>query len=167
MTTGVTVRVPRALAAYACERSLRCCQRPVRAPCDDGEAARIAEALVARGADALAATVPRRRELIDGGPVFAQGDDGACCHLVREEAGAACAIHAAGGLGALAAACRNFPRWVARAPDGVVEVAFALTCPTAARLVCEDARPFAWVEVADAAAWPYAPTRARRRRRWR
>lgn len=159
MTAGASVvRVPRALARYACERSLRCCQRPVRVPCEEAEAARVAGALRARGAEALAATVLARREVVDGGLVIAQGDDGVCAHLARDDGGGACAIHLAGGLGALTAGCRNYPRWVARAPDGALEVAFALTCPTAARLVCADARPFAWVEAEEAEAWPFGPT---------
>lgn len=79
-----------------------------------------------------------------------------CVHL-RHEPGR-CALHEAGGLDALGTACRNYPRLVTRLPDGALEVAFNLNCPTASRLLVADPRPLAMVEL-DAARFPFPPSR--------
>ena len=56
-----------------------------------------------------------------------------------------CALHKAGGLGALPMQCRNFPRSVVDTDAGV-EVAFHLDCPTVSRYVASEPAPFRWVE---------------------
>lgn len=151
-----TVRLPRALAAYRCGRSMACCALPWKATVGDGEPARIAAALDGDTAGQTAKT-QFLASLIGGdrGGVLRQ-PNGTCA--LADTAEKSCHLHRAGGLDAMPLGCRNFPRSVAQTPDGV-EVAFTLACPTAAAMVAADRQPFAF-HVAAASAHPYPPVRA-------
>lgn len=137
------VRVPRALRDYRCERTLMCCREPYAAPVSTAEEAVLRAALPDGGAG-----------LVLAGRAIAK-PYGSCAHLIEstQRDRRACALHVAVGLAALPAGCRNFPRLVEQVGDGV-EVAFSLSCPTAARLVAEDPSALEMVSV-DAAAWPW------------
>lgn len=152
-----TVRLPAAFLNYACERSLVCCQEPVRAPCSPEEEARIARRLASTEAGRAHLPILHAGFQDSGGTrVFAQhAGHGRCVHLLAD-AGAerepGCALHLLGGLDALSAACRNYPRAIAGLPleDGAgvaLEVLFLLACPTAAGMLVRDPSPFRFVEV--------------------
>jgi len=149
--------MPKAFVGYACERSLVCCHHPIRAPVPTEDRPRLLRALAGteegrRLADTLA---DRIAPDWPGGPdpVWRQRD-GVCINL--DPATPACELHRAGGLDALPASCRNFPRWVAELPDRI-EVAFTLTCPTAARLFATATGPWEMITT-PADGWPFAPT---------
>lgn len=184
------IQIPRPFVAYQCERSLVCCKDPIRAPCDPDEEARIA-ALLAR-TERGRARLPILHagfDEVQGVRAFKQVDHD-CVHLARSgELGPepACHLHHEAGIEALAPACRNYPRWVARVlddpsaapvasaspdaptahesspahPEDTIEAVFLLACPTAAKLLVRDPAPFAFVEV-TARAFPFAPVRDER-----
>jgi hypothetical protein len=107
---------------------------------------------------ALFPIIAARREAVPttaGDSVVFEQVDGRCVHLDLETP--SCHIHAQSGLDALSLACRNFPRLVTRVDD-TVEVAFNLSCPTAARLLVESAGPIAFSEVA-ATSFPFPVSR--------
>jgi hypothetical protein len=172
------VRLPACFRHYACQRSLQCCRHPLRAPCEPEDETRIAKLLAST--EAGRAHLP----ILSGGfetlrdmRVFKHVGD-SCVHLVggpRERAGApvpevepGCALQSIAGLDALAPACRNFPRSVARLPEAdeaspadqapEIEVLFLLACPTAARLLVADPSPFRFVAV-PLDQWRYPPVR--------
>lgn len=152
------LQLPRTFTTYACERSLVCCQHPVRAPVPADDELRVRRVLaLAPDGQLLAQTLAERiaPEWSGGRERVWRQRDGRCVNLDAEAR--ACELHRAAGLEALPSSCRNFPRWVSALPDRI-EAAFALTCPTAARLLVEDPSPFALVD-APRADWPYAPTR--------
>lgn len=161
--------VPKTFVRYACERQLVCCRAPIRAPVGEAEEARITEVLGHTDAGrVLAADLPATIERDGARPIWRQRQaDGRCAHLLVPQRDAtppsspSCRLQDAGGFHALPTACRNFPRSITRLDDAL-EVVFALSCPTAARLLVEGAaEPFAWVAlpIADPAAWPYTATR--------
>jgi len=156
------VRLPAALADYACARTLVCCKPPWRVylgPHED----HVLLGRVARAGDRPLAT--RVRAAIErpalGVTLLTQPEEG--CTLLDDH-GAGCAVQRVAGLGALPASCRNFPRSVVRTPHGL-EVAFLLQCPTAAAMVTLHPLPFTWVE-RDATTWPYDDRRAVAPRIW-
>lgn len=137
------VRVPRALQHYRCERTLMCCKDPFVAPVDEEDEARLRSALAQ--SEAGRELLPHLGETISGEGAqraWLQLSDGGCAHLDREERG--CRIHRVAGLQALPGACRNFPR-IVHAVDDRWDVTFSLSCPTAARLLTEDAEPYTMV----------------------
>ncbi|MDP6945723.1 MAG: hypothetical protein QF464_16350, partial [Myxococcota bacterium] len=99
---------------------------------------RLEESLVARGAMV----------------VLAQHQDR--CAMLQADA-PACTLQGHGGLDALPAACRDFPRSVVATPAGW-EVAFTLACPTACRLAVSAEGPYQLVS-RGAEGWPYPPRR--------
>jgi hypothetical protein len=161
------ILVPKAFVRYACERQLVCCRASIRAPVSQAEEARITAVLGQTDAGrelavGLSATVER-----DGPRPLWRQSDGRCAHLVLPPRDAAppsspsCRLQDAAGFQALPTACRNFPRSITRVDD-TLEVVFALSCPTAARLLVEGAaEPFAWVALplSEPTAWPYTATR--------
>jgi hypothetical protein len=163
-----TVRLPAPFLRYACEHSQVCCKHPIRAPCEPDEETRIASILAST--DAGRAHLPILRGGFEASPdarIFKQEEDGRCVHLARGGDGGrgpGCSLQLIGGAEALAPACRNFPRWVARLPEEpgrevALEALFVPICPTAARLLAADPSPFRFVEV-PLERWPYLPTRA-------
>ncbi len=170
-----TVRLPAPFVSYACQRTLVCCQHPLRAPCDHEDEARIAPILASSAAGrAHLAIFTSGFESSGETRVFKHVGD-RCVHLVAPtpdepavEPG--CSLHFIGGVDALAPACRNYPRWVTRLPDpppgdaarsadgALVEALFLPACPTVARLLVQDPRPFTFVEL-PLEDWPYPPTR--------
>ncbi len=161
------ILVPKAFVRYACERQLVCCRASIRAPVGQAEEARITEVLGQTEAGrvlaaGLSATIER-----DGPRPLWRQHAGSCAHLLVPSRDAtpppspSCRLQDAGGFHALPTACRTFPRSITRVDDAL-EVVFALSCPTAARLLVEGAaEPFAWVALplSDPAAWPYTATR--------
>jgi len=114
------IQLPRPFVAYQCERSLVCCRDPIRAPCDPDEEARIAALLAKteRGRSRLP-VLHTGIEEVQGLRAFKQVDHD-CVHLARRgELGPepACHLHHEAGIEALAPACRNYPRWIARVID--------------------------------------------------
>jgi len=153
------IRIPTSHVAYACERSLVCCQAPTRAPCHDDDLAAMRPVLERTEAGrALFPIIAARREAVPttaGDSVVFEQVDGRCVHLDLETP--SCHIHAQSGLDALSLACRNFPRLVTRVGDAV-EVAFNLSCPTAARLLVESAGPITFSDVLPAS-FPFPVSR--------
>ncbi len=153
------IRVPTSHVAYACERSLVCCQAPTRAPCHDEDLAAMRPVLERTEAGrSLFPIIAARREAVPttaGDTVVFEQVDGRCVHLDLETP--SCHIHAQSGLDALSLACRNFPRLVTQLGDAV-EVAFNLSCPTAARLLVENAGPIGFSDVA-ATSFPFPVSR--------
>ncbi|MCC6621995.1 MAG: hypothetical protein IT385_12105 [Deltaproteobacteria bacterium] len=160
--------VPSAFVDYACERSLLCCEHPVRAPVPRADRPRMLGLLARTGPGRLIAETLAERVTHEwpgsAEPVWRQRD-GRCVNLAGsasrdaaslDTAARACELHAAAGLEALPSSCRNYPRWVTELPDRT-EVAFSLTCPTAARLLATSRAPWALVPLHDDA-WPYAAT---------
>ena len=149
------VRVPKSHADYACERTLVCCGEPTRAPISDAELPPIERAL--SHTPSLREAVRARREVVEtpGGDLVVHAQDGGRCVHLRQDPGR-CALHEAGGLDALGLACRNYPRLVTRMPDGHLEVAFNLRCPTASRLLVTSPAPLTWSEPT---VFPFPPSR--------
>ncbi len=81
--------------------------------------------------------------------------------MLDERGGAAlpvCSIQAAGGLRAMPAACRTFPRSVVARPRGL-EVAFTLACPTVATTAIHASPERCALAETRPEAWPYPATR--------
>ncbi|MFO0744950.1 MAG: hypothetical protein U1F43_04635 [Myxococcota bacterium] len=160
------VLVPRALAAYRCERTLMCCRAPYDAPVSAADEATLRARLdeseagrtLAAGLTETLEPTPGRGERRFAKPY------GSCLHLKEPVTGAgdvrACRLHDAAGLEALPGGCRNFPRVVQDVGDAGGErrweVAFSLSCPTAARLVTEDPAPYSLVSL-PVSEWPWRP----------
>lgn len=139
------VRLPAVLQSYGCGRTLLCCHAPFRAHITDADQARIAPILdPSLSARLSAATGP-----LAGGTRRLEQPKGSCGMLDAP----ACSLHAAVGLAALPSNCRNYPRSVVRSPDGV-EVAFMLSCPTAAGMVVAAPAAFAWTTWDGLWPWP-------------
>lgn len=153
------VVLPRAFVGYACQRSLVCCSAPVRAPVPDAERPRLRAALLASNEEGrlIAETLDERlvrQTPSPTSPIVWRHRDDVCLNL--DPVHKSCSIHAAAGLGALPTSCRNYPRWIAQVPGEVprLEVAFALTCPTAAAMLARHDEPFELVPLDDPS-WPY------------
>ena len=139
------VRLPTVLQSYGCGRTLLCCHAPFRAHITDADQTRITPLLD----PALSARLSATTGPLAGGTRRLEQPAGYCGMLDAP----ACSLHAAAGLDALPSSCRNYPRSVVRTPDGV-EVAFVLSCPTAAGMVVADPAPFEWATWEGAWSWP-------------
>jgi len=159
------VVVLRPFRAYRCQRTMVCCHEPFAAAVSEPDELRLRAALAQ--SEAGRAVLPTLSDTLVG----SVGEDvtrewrkhgGRCMHLVvdgpREARG--CGLHHIAGLAALPTACRNFPRVVQAVGDDW-EVAFELSCPTAAKLLTEDPAPMQVVRLPpdEKAAWPYLPKR--------
>lgn len=148
------VYLPEVLASYACQRTGVCCHAPFRAHVGTVELVGI-RALVS--ASESAETQGPRLEAglgMDRGESRVLEQRGGCCTLLDDPMG--CSLQSAAGLDALPTICRTFPRSVLATPRGT-EVAFVLSCPTAAGIVARQPRPFAWTTAG--ADWAYPATR--------
>lgn len=159
------LRLPRALARYACARTLVCCQAPWGVYLDADEPGRIARHLADVGG--LDGGAARRRvhaalESPGRGLIAMRRDAAGCSQLAPAGAERGCALQHTAGLGALPRTCQAFPREIARfGPD--VEVAFLLDCPTVCRLLVADGTPFRWADApGEARAFPYPVGRVAR-----
>ena len=153
-----TVRLPEIFLSYGCRRSLVCCHAPLRAPCDDHDLPRVRERLASSEAGrAYLPIVEAGLEQANGERVFRHDGRGRCVHVFEHDAEVGCSLHQLGGLDAMSVACRNYPRWVCALPEGY-EAVFFLGCPTAARMLVDDPRPFRWAEV-PLETWTFPPTR--------
>lgn len=153
-----TVRLPEIYLSYGCRRSLVCCHAPLRAPCDDRDLPRVRERLASTEAGrAYLPIVEAGLEQADGERVFRHDERGRCVHVFERDREVGCSLHQLGGLDGMSVACRNYPRWVCALPDGY-EALFFLACPTAARMLVDDPRPFRWAEV-PLETWTFPPTR--------
>ena len=156
------VRLPRVLSEYVCGRSTLCCRAPFVATVSPQELAGARAALSAVGAPAeLIAALPRAPGPESDGSSRLIPTAGACGLLSEVSS---CGIHERCGLETLPAVCRTFPRSVVATPDGI-EVAFVLSCPTAAAMVAARPEPFSWAEC-SAAGWAYPASRRTGRRIW-
>jgi Fe-S-cluster containining protein len=124
-------------AGYGCRRSGACCRAGWAIPFDPAEAARV-ETLHLTGVRGLVR--PGRED----GSVFADISADGTCGFFRP-ADRLCAIHRAGGHGALPITCQMFPRLVLQDPRGAF-VSLSHFCPTAAALLFADDRPATIVE---------------------
>lgn len=150
--------MPRALQHYRCERTLMCCREPFVATVSEDEEARMRQV--------LAETEEGRALLPDiDGTLEGEGGErqfvkpfGQCLHLDEKERG--CRIHAVAGIRSLPATCRNFPRHVQSVGGERWDVQFSLSCPTAARLLSEDPRPYMMMSE-PGEAYPFKAVRSR------
>lgn len=134
----MSIRLPTILAHYECQRSMACCQVPWKATLRPDELIELEQA--ATPAAALLRTAVHTRL---GTPMLSQPQG--VCSLLDTQA-RSCRVQQLGGLAALPAACRNFPRSVVDTPAGR-EIAFSLCCPTAATMVATGAIPFSWADL--------------------
>jgi hypothetical protein len=158
------VRVLSIHADYACRHTGVCCSSGWDIPVE-----REVEEWLHRALRARSLRVP------DGGEPFLQKPhlphgarvvlrtrpDGRCAFLDSED-GRLCAVHRALGAGALASACRDFPRLVTLSPLGI-GITLSHYCPTAAALLFrEDGEVSVVVDPpAFPRSWPYEGLDAR------
>jgi len=154
---GPEVRIPRALERYRCEQTMMCCREPFVATVSVEEETRMRTELAT--SESGRALLP----LIEGA-IAGDGDErawtkpsGSCTQLV----GRNCAVHVAGGIHALPSTCRNYPRVVHVVADHW-DVSFSMSCPTAARLLSEDPRPYTKVSLSSSG-FVWRPTGRRAR----
>ena len=84
-----------------------------------------------------------------GARVALRVDSGGRCVFLDPERGRLCTIHSHLGPGALASACRDFPRVVTLTPDGF-SITLSHYCPTAAgRLFRDRPRPTVAIACSD------------------
>ena len=113
-------------AAYRCRQSGACCRSgwPIPFDADEGHAVH-----------ALRLNAGALTEIGGGAVVAARADDGTCSFFDRDSR--LCAIHHAGGHGALPVSCRIFPRLVLQDGRGT-SISLSHYCPTAAALLFEE-----------------------------
>jgi Fe-S-cluster containining protein len=125
-------------AAYRCHRSGACCSTGWNIPFDEAEV---------RTVTALPLTSGRIIRTVDG--AAAEINQGRCSFLEGDAPGVhACAIHRAGGHGALPLTCRMFPRVVLHDPRGTF-ISLSHFCPTAAGMLFDTAGEVAIVDAPE------------------
>ena len=133
-----------------------CCRAPWRAYLEPGEGGRIMTSLEAR-ADTEVLVSQWRGAILRRGHMTVLAQAQGQCTMLNAEA-PACRLQEQGGLALLPRACRDFPRSVVATPRGW-EVAYTLSCPTAAKMALNAPRPFAWCE-REAQGFPHPPQRS-------
>jgi Fe-S-cluster containining protein len=124
-------------AAYRCHRSGACCSAGWTIPFDTNEVRRVT---------ALGLPSGRLHQTTAG--TFAAMNDRRCSFLEDVQGVHACAIHRAGGHGALPLTCRMFPRVVLHDRRGTF-VSLSHFCPTAAGMLFDAARDVSIVDAPE------------------